>query len=467
MNISFTSYGAAREVTGSKHMVTISGKNILVDCGLFQGKRKEADEKNRNLAFDPASVDCAILTHGHLDHCGIYPVLVKNGFRGQIFCTPSTAEIATIVMNDSARIQTSDIQYLKKKAAQKGLPPPDIQPLYTEANIPDVTARFHTVDYRKRAEILPGIYCTFHDAGHILGSAGIVLESGGVRFGLSGDLGRSAMPILRDPEFPGDIDYFVCESTYGNRLHDEMSTAEDEVAAAVMETYRRGGKVIIPAFSIGRTQEIIYLFHRLMDDKRLPHDLAIYVDSPMSVNITEVFKRHEECYDDDIRRRFVEHRENPFGFSQLKYIASVEESKSLNSLKRPAVIISASGMCESGRVLHHLANNIGDPASLILVVGFMAEHTLGRRLAEKQRVVRIFGEEYDVLARLKNLNAFSAHADYHETLKHMERFDKTRLKNVFLVHGEDDALSKLRDRMSTAGYTNVTIAEPGTTYTLS
>lgn len=462
----FTSFGAAREVTGSKHMLTVGGKNILIDCGLCQGKRKESDAKNRTLAFDPSTIDAAILTHGHLDHCGIYPLLVKGGFAGKIFATAPTAEIAGIVMADSARIQGSDISFLKKKAAKKGLPPPDIEPLYTEGDIPPVLDLFRNVSYEKRVEILPGIFATFHDAGHILGSAGVVIEHNGMRIGLSGDLGRNNMPILRDPVFPGDIDYFVCESTYGNRLHDDMNTAEDEVAAVVNETYKRGGKVIIPAFAIGRTQEVIYLFHRLMNEGRIPRDMPIYVDSPMSTNVTAVFKRHPECYDEETKHEFTDNHENPFGFAQLKYISSVEESKAINTVKRPAVIISSSGMCESGRILHHLANNIGSTANTVLIVGFMAQHTLGRRLADKETKVRIFGEEYTVRARCKNMNAFSAHADYQETLTHLERFDKTRLKGIFLVHGEDEALTKLRDRMASAGYQNITIAEPCTSYTL-
>ena len=463
---SFTSYGAAREVTGSKHLVSIGGKNILIDCGLCQGKRKEADAKNRTLMFDPKSIDCAILTHGHLDHCGIYPLLVKGGFAGPIFATSPTAEIAGIVMADSARIQESDISYLRKKAAKKGLPPPDIEPLYTEGDIPPVVDRFRNISYSKRTEILPGIFATFHDAGHILGSAGIVIEGEGMRIGLSGDLGRKNMPILRDPTFPSDIYHFVCESTYGNRLHDDMRTAEDEVAAVVRETYDRGGKIIIPAFAIGRTQEVIYLFHRLMDEGRLPRDLPIYVDSPMSTNVTAVFRRHPECYDDETKKRFTDNHENPFGFAQLKYISSVEESKALNTVKRPAVIISSSGMCESGRILHHLANNIGNERSTVLIVGFMAQNTLGRRLADKESTIRIFGEEYTVRARLKNMNAFSAHADYQETLAHIGTFDRSRLKGIFLVHGEDESLTKLRDRMASAGYQSITIAEPGKSYAL-
>jgi len=464
MKISLTSYGAAREVTGSRHLLTVGGKRILIDCGFFQGKRKESEAKNREVPFDPASIDAAVLTHGHLDHCGGYPVLGKNGFKAPIFATAPTAEIAGIVMADCAHIQEGDARWLKKKAAKKGLPDPGIEPLYDHEDVPPIVKLMRPVRYGARTEILPGIFLTLTDAGHILGSAMAVFEIGDVRFGFSGDLGRCHMPILRDPQFPGQLDHFVCESTYGNRVHDEFATAENEVAEIVSESWKRGGKVLIPAFAIGRTQEIVWLLHRLVDEGRLPPDIEIWVDSPMGMNVTEVFRKHPECYDEETKQAFTDHHENPFGFSQLRYVKDVMESKALSQSNKPAVVIASSGMCESGRICHHLAAQVGNPATTVMLVGYMAEHTLGRALAEKRPYVRIYGEEYAVKSRLKNMNAFSAHADSRETIDFMEPFDRSRLKNVFLVHGETPALEALREKVGATGVKRVTIVEPRTEY---
>lgn len=464
MKISLTSYGAAREVTGSRHLLTVGDKRILIDCGFFQGKRKDAEAKNRDLPFDPATIDAAVLTHGHLDHCGGYPVFGKNGFRAPIYATHPTAEIAAIVMADCAHIQEGDVAYLKKKAAKTGQPIPDIEPLYGHDDVPPIVKLMRGVHYGDRTEILPGVFLTLSDAGHILGSAMAVFEIGSLRFGFSGDLGRCNMPILRDPQFPGQLDYFVCESTYGNRVHDEFATAEGEVAEIISDSWKRGGKVIIPSFAIGRTQELVWLLHRLVDEGRVPKELEIYVDSPMGMNVTEVFRRHPEYYDEETKRIFLDHHENPFGFSQLRYVKDVMESKMLTTSNKPAVIIASSGMCESGRILHHLAANVGNPASTIMLVGFMAENTLGRMLAEKKRWVRIYGQEYAVKSRLKNMNAFSAHADSRETLDFMGPFDRERLKNVFLVHGETPALTGLQEKLKGAGFKAATIVEPRTEY---
>ncbi len=448
MSITLCSWGAAEEVTGSKHILNISGKKILLDCGMFQGKRRQSREKNEALPFDASTVESLLLSHAHFDHCGSIPVLVKDGFNGNVYCTPATREIASLILMDSAHIQAKDAEYMTKKRAKKqdlddSVP---IKPIYNEDDVVRCLSNFVGVAYNRPIQVMDGVKATFYDAGHILGSSLIRLEINdngkSVAIGFTGDLGRDHMAILRDPQTLPPVDYLICESTYGCRLHDEMDTAMEELAEVVNEVWENKGKLIIPAFSVGRTQELVYFFHLLHDAKKVP-DIPIFVDSPMAVNATSIFRTHPECYDQETREAFLDHHKNPFGFETLRFVNSVHESKALNKSDQPMIIISASGMCEGGRILHHLRNNIGDPKNTILAVGFMAMHTLGRRIIEREKDVKIFGQKHRVKARIKTINAFSAHADYNEIKGWTRKLDRDRLKGVLLVHGENDAQENL------------------------
>jgi metallo-beta-lactamase family protein len=449
------SHGAAEEVTGSKHFLHANGRLVMIDCGAFQGRRAEADEKNRTWRFSAEDVDAVVLTHAHFDHCGLVPLLRKKGFRGDVWATPATRDIADLVMMDSAHIQAKDLDFLRKKAAKKG-ERFDKEPLYDERDVLHSLESFVTVSYHHEFVPCDGVRATYYDAGHILGSAVVVfvIEAGkeSLRVGFSGDLGRRNLPIIRDPELIPPVDYLVLESTYGNRAHDPIGTAKEKLAEIVNRTAGRGGKIVIPAFAVERTQELVFMLHLLQDEGKIPK-IPAYVDSPMAVNATSIFQVHPECYDEQTRKAFVDHHENPFGWSELRYVTSTEGSKALNGLKGPAVIISSSGMCESGRILHHLANNIENPLNTVLIVGFMAQHTLGRRILEREPEVRIFGDLYRLKAEVDVMNAFSAHADAGEILEYVGRLDRTRLKGIFLVHGEPEAQSGLKARLEAAGYT--------------
>ena len=466
MKVSLCAYGAAEEVTGSKHLLEVDGSRVLLDCGMFQGKRKEAREKNQKLPFEAASIDALILSHAHFDHCGAIPILVKKGFRGNIYSTPASRELGSLIMMDSAHLQTMDAEFVNQKRAQgedqeTAVP---VEPLYDEADVLSALNSFMTVSYHRTFPVAAGIQATFYDAGHILGSCLTRLEidrdGRKLAVGFTGDLGRANMAILRDPETLPPVDYLICESTYGNRRHDPIAQAMDELAEVVNEVWNRRGKLIIPAFAVERTQELVFFLHLLHDQKRIP-EIPIYVDSPMAVNATSIFRTHPECYDDDTRRSFLDHHENPFGFEHLTFVTSTEESKRLNKLDEPAVIISSSGMCEGGRILHHLANNIGNPKNTILVVGFMAQNTLGRRLADREREVKIFGQKYPVKARVKIINAFSAHADYEEIKSWLHKLDRRSLRAVFLVHGEPEAEANLKQVLTADGLPRVDILKMG------
>jgi metallo-beta-lactamase family protein len=463
--ITITAHGAAREVTGSKHLLDTGSHRILVDCGVFQGRREESRERNASFPFDPASVDACVNTHGHLDHCGNYPLLVRRGFRGPIVATAATRDVARLVMLDSARIQEADAAFVEKR--QRKFPRPGrkvVPPLYGEADAEAATARFETWAYDAPRPLVPGVTVTLRDAGHILGSSIVVFdvarEGGPLRVAFTGDLGRAGMPILRDPAELGAVDYLVCESTYGNRAHDGIELAEEELAAVVRETAARGGRVIIPAFAIGRTQELVYQLHRLHDAGRIPR-IPVFVDSPMAISATEIFRAHPECYDEETVSEFLEKGESPFAFDALEFTRSVEQSRRINNQRMPCVVISASGMCEAGRILHHLLLGVGDHRNTILVVGFMAQHTLGRALADKRSEVRIFGEPHPVKARVKILNAFSAHGDHLEIGSWVRRLDRGRLKAVFLVHGESSAAEAMRLHLLSLGVPRVEILEAG------
>ena len=434
MKISF--HGAVRTTTGSQHLLEVNGIRLLLDCGLFQGKRKESIERNQNFPFDPKSVDAVILIHAHIDHIGNLPNLYKQGFEGNVYCTFATRDLAAIMLEDSAEIQMADAAYVSKKHKKKGLPP--VEPLYTPEDAERAVRQFVALGYDRPIPIGNGINLSFRDAGHILGSAQVILdinESGNKRRLLfSGDIGRGNHAILRDPQPVEDVDVLLVESTYGNRSHTAQSGLSGEIESLLSETLNGGGKVIIPAFSVGRTQLLVYTLHQLVDAGKLP-DFPIYVDSPLSVNATEVFRLHPECFNRDIYN-FLREKDNPFGMDNLTYIRKASESIKLNNLDGPAIIISSSGMCEAGRIRHHLKNNISDPKDLILFVGYCAYNTLGSVIRAGIDPVYIFGEPYEVKAKIASFDGFSGHADKNELSKYIESLTGD-IKNVYVVHGEE------------------------------
>ena len=459
--------GAARTVTGSMHLVRTGTTTFLVDCGLYQGKRKEAFEINRTYdLFDPMEVDFIILTHAHIDHSGNLPTLVKNGFKGKIYSTFATRDLVSIMLRDSAHIQEKDIEYVNKKRQKKGQNP--FEPLYSQKDVIDALKLFVSINYHHEFEITPDIKLTFVDAGHILGSAVshlLIKENGKeINLGFSGDLGRPNLPILRDPEKIRDVDYFICESTYGGRTHDNPLDSEQQLARVVNRAHQRNAKVVIPAFSVGRTQELVYALHRIFSRGDAPR-IPVYVDSPLSVNATDVFRVHPECFDVETEE-FLLRNKDPFGFNQLNYISEVSESKGLNEKDGPLMIISSSGMCEAGRIQHHLKNNIEDPNNIVLIVGYAAQHTLARRIIEKEEIVKIFGQEVNLNAEVIVLNSFSAHADADELIDYVNQFDKNKLKEVFLVHGELDQQEIFKKRLLENGIKEVSIPEKGDVFVL-
>lgn len=446
MKIKF--WGAARMVTGSSHLLTIGDKNVMLDCGLVQGNRKLAAQMNKEFAIAPPLLDALVLSHTHIDHCGNIPNLVRHAYAHPIHCTSATADLAAILMRDSAHIQEQDAMFLNKKLKRKGQPP--VEPLYTIDDADRTAPLLKSHPYDTEVEVLPdaGMVVRYKDAGHVLGSAFVeteIKEAGRtVKLTFSGDIGRRNMPILRDPETASPAEILIIESTYGDRLHQEYAMAEAELEAAAKRVIARGGKIIVPAFSVGRTQELVYALNKLWNAGRLPR-VPVYVDSPLSVNATAAFRAHPECFDDDILRE-MKTDPDPFGFDGLIYTQNVEESKRINLLNAPCIIISASGMAESGRILHHLRNNIEDPKNAVFIVGFQAENTLGRKIVEKQPEVKIFGEPVKLNCEVVTFNAFSAHGDRDE----LRTFAKQvaaggTLRKIFLVHGEQHAMSALHD----------------------
>jgi len=454
--------GAAQTVTGSQHLISVNGSRILLECGLFQGKRRESFERNRTLPFDATSVDVLILSHAHIDHSGNIPNLVRSGFRGSIYCTFATRDLCSAMLRDSAYIQEQDVAYVNKKRARKGQPP--VEPIYTHADAITSLEHFVSVGYDRPVYVAPGVRCTFLDAGHILGSAIVLLEieegQRRVRLLFSGDLGRQDMPILRDPAPAPVADVLLIESTYGDRFHQPHEEAEGRLHRLIDETCAHGGKVVIPAFTVGRTQEIVYSLHRLASANELPR-VPIYVDSPLAVNVTEVFRLHPECYDEEVREFMSRDRHrDPFGFERLRYIRNVEDSKALNDLEGPAVIISASGMCEAGRIQHHLKHTIGDPRNAVLIVSWQAPHTLGRRLVERRPVVKIFGQEYPLRARVETINGYSAHADRKGLLGWAKPIARD-LRQAFVVHGDPDPAAALAEGLEDIGVRNAAVPGRG------
>lgn len=458
--------GAAKEVTGSKHLITTEhGKKILLDCGMFQGKGLETDAMNRNTMIDPSEVDHIILTHAHIDHSGLIPYFYKNGFRGSVICTHPTYDLCSIMLADSAFIQESDIHWFNKKRARMGLPP--VEPIYTGKDARECMNLFIAVPYDRKFQIDNNIKVKFTNTGHLLGSAAVTIEVDEfgemTRIGYTGDVGRESNYLLRSPDAFPQCDYLITESTYGNRLHEERQGASDMFLKIIEETcVEKKGKLIIPSFAIGRTQEIVYLLNNYYNEGKLPR-IPIYVDSPLAVNATEIFRRYLTLFNSDVAE-VLEHDDDPFGFNTLTYITDVAKSKSLNDTKNPCVIISASGMMEAGRVKHHIANSISNPRNTILAVGYCAPSTLGARILSGEKEISIFGIPHEVKAEIKEIDALSGHADYLELEKYLRCQDPEKVKQTFIVHGDPDAQENFKRVLARSGFKNIVIPHAGETF---
>lgn len=457
MNIEFL--GAAKEVTGSKHLITTnSGKKILLDCGMFQGKGLETDSLNRNLGFNPSEIDYLLLSHPHIDHSGLIPYIVKLGFKGTIFCTPATRDLCSIMLADSGNIQEMDTYTFNKKRARQGLEP--VEPIYTMLDAQEAMQYFISIPYNKEFFIDQDISIKFTDNGHILGSATINMifneQDRKVNIAFTGDIGRYSKRILKDPQVFPQADYIIMESTYGDRFHDNVDQSEQKLLSAVIDTCcKKKGKLIIPSFAIGRAQEIIYALDRLSKQGLLP-DIDVYVDSPLSLNATNIMRLHTECFNDEIKE-YMKTDKDPFGFNRLHYVSSTEESKSLNTNHRPMIIISASGMMEAGRVKHHIANNIEDKRTTILGVGYCAPSTLGAKILRGDKIVSIFGKQHIVRAEIRTIDSYSAHADSEELIKFLECQDKSKIQKIFLVHGEEQTQINFSNTLKEHGFDKVYI----------
>lgn len=462
-----TFWGAARTVTGSTHGIEAGGRNYLLDCGMFQGRRKESEQRNRTFPGPPAEVAAVVLSHAHIDHSGRLPLLVKNGFGGPIFTTPASADLCGAMLRDSAHIQEKDAEFLNKRRNHRSGEPP-VQPLY---GMPDAEATlplFRGVEYHTPTEIGEGLTYEAYDAGHMLGSSAVVLHhrvnGKSLRLAFSGDIGRPGLPIVRDPEPLPPADYLIMESTYGGRFHKDNTHVVNKLAGVVTRTAARGGRIIVPAFAVGRTQQLVLMLHELHNAGRIP-GIPLFVDSPLAVNVTGVFREHTECFDQETRE-YLLHGENPFGFKRLQYLRDAEESKRLNSLHGPFMVIAASGMCENGRILHHLRNSVEDPRNTVLITGYQAEHTLGRRLVEKAPEVRIFGEPFRVRAEVASLDELSGHADQGELMAWLKPMTP-HLKRIFLVHGEVTQSETLAALIRSTHGIDTLVPAPGDHFELS
>lgn len=449
---------AGGNVTGSRHLVHTERARILLDCGLFQGRRSETIERNRDLGFRARDIDLMVLSHAHIDHSGALPRLYRQGFRGSIYCTPATRDLCAAMLEDSAEIQAQDAAYINRKIEKNGADMKPVEPLYEQKDVVGTLELMVGVPYHRAQEIAEGVTLTYYDAGHVLGSAMVALDVDVVgerrRLVFSGDLGRRNMPILRDPEIPPGAWCLIMESTYGDRLHDPIERMEDELHAVITRTVARGGKVIVPSFALERAQEVIYALKRLKDQGRLPN-VPVYVDSPLTVKLTDVFRIHPDCFDGEARKILVE-GDSPFDFDGLRYVSSVEDSKAIDRRDDPCVVISASGMCEFGRVVHHLVAAIENRKNTVLIVGYQAQHTLGRRLVEQRPRVRIFGVERERRAEVVVLNGFSAHADQGDLLAYAEAVREAGpLRHVALVHGEDQPRNTLKALLEERGFPSV------------
>jgi len=452
--------GATETVTGSKHLVkTENGFTILLDCGLYQGMGKETETLNRNLDVNASELDVVILSHAHIDHSGNLPFLVKNGFLGSIYCTPPTLEVVEVLLYDSAKIHESDIKYVNKKREKRGEEP--LVPLYTSKDVDRCMKHFKTIPYHADYVLNNDVTLRFTDAGHILGSAVVNLKlkdkgEKNIHLTFTGDVGKYNDMLLKNPEPFPQADYIICESTYGDRLHEVEIDAEIHLLNVVRKTcIEKKGKLIIPAFSLGRTQEIVFILDKLKNNGLLPN-IKVYVDSPLSANVTDIMRNNVSCFNEKLQT-YIKTDPDPFGFSNLTYIRDKEESMALNTSKEPCIILSASGMMDAGRIKHHLKNNISDAKNTILVVGYCTPHSLDGKIREGQNVVKIFGDEYEVNAEVEVIDSYSAHADYNELMKFLSCQDKTKLKKLFLVHGDIEAKLSFKEKLHVEGYRDIVI----------
>ena len=458
--------GATREVTGSKHLVTTqSGKKILLDCGMYQGKGLETDAANRELGFNPKEIDYVILSHAHIDHSGLLPYIYKLGFQGDIISTPSTRDLCAIMLQDTAFIQQQDVRWFNKKMDRRHQP--KIEPLYDINHVERVMRLFLSVNYDRRFKVCDDVFVTFTNSGHMLGSAVVCLEikenGEWKRIVFTGDLGRLHSHILCEPQLFPQCDYLICESTYGDRLHEDSLASEQALLDVVEDTcIRRQGKLLIPSFSVGRTQEIVYVLNQMFNDRRLDRKLPVYVDSPLSVNATQIFRMYTEDLNADVQD-VMRFDKDPFGFNTLHYITDVNESKALNHNPEPAIVISASGMLEAGRIKHHVANHISDPRCTILIVGYCTPESLGARIQDRNRKwVSIFGFDHRIKAQVMKIEGFSGHGDYREMLDYITRsIDVEAVRRTFVVHGEPAAQEAYKDHLYEAGFRNIEIPKKG------
>jgi len=450
--------GAAQTVTGSMHVVHTPDAKILLDCGLYQGTRQDSNHRNRNLPVARRKIDAMVLSHAHIDHSGALPLLYKTGYRGNIWTTPATRDLCASMLEDAAAIQQHDADWINRQIEKKHADMEPVEPLYDQEDVVGVLGCMFSLPYRRPQVIAKGVTVTLLDAGHVLGSALVQLDIDDVgetrRLLFTGDLGRRDMPILRDPESPTGVEMLIMESTYGDRLHDDIQTMDEELAKTIERTIKRHGKVIIPSFALERAQEVIYSLKRLKKAGRLPK-VKVYVDSPLTVKLTSVFRLHPECYDKEARELLVG-GDSPFEFDDLEYVSSVEDSKAIDASEEPCVIIAASGMCEFGRVVHHLKASIEDRRSTVIIVGFQAQHTLGRRLVEQRHHVRIFGVERERSCEVVVLNGFSAHGDQHDLLDFATQArEHGKVRHVALVHGEKKAQDVLAQKLTALGFPDV------------
>ena len=462
--------GAAQTVTGSKHVVRTDRATILLDCGLFQGRRRESIEINRTLGVSPRHLDAVVLSHAHIDHSGALPLLVKEGYAGPIYATSATRDLCSAMLADAALIQKSDARTVNKAIERDHVDMEPVEPLYDETDVVNVLEQMVSIPYHRTQTIAPGVRLTFIDAGHVLGSAMVILdiedEGETKRIVFTGDVGRRGMPILRDPEIPQGARMLIMESTYGDRLHKPLAQMDGALAEVVTQTIARHGKIVIPSFALERAQEVIYAIARLRRASRIPR-LPIFVDSPLTVKITDIFKLHPECYDEEARA-MLNGADSPFEQEDLRYVASVEESKALAASSDPAMIISASGMCEAGRVLHHLRATIESDKNTIAIVGYQAQHTLGRRIAERRDKVRIFGVEHPLRAHVAILDGFSAHADQHDLIELARNVDASGLlRQIVLVHGEPPAQHALQSLLAQGVSASIAAPKKGDVVTVS
>ncbi len=463
MRITF--HGAAREVTGSMHLIEVNGRRVLLECGLFQGRRADTYERNLHFPFDPATIDAVVLSHAHIDHSGNLPNLAQDGFKGNIWCTAATRNLCTYMLMDSGHIQEQDVLYVNKKRARQG--EPLIEPLYTKQDVQACLGQFIGIGFDRRVTVAEGVDVTFVNAGHILGAASVLLDIRETATGrqwrlvFSGDIGRSASPILKPPVSFADADIVIMESTYGNRLHGTYEDARRTLRDVVNRTARQRGKVIIPAFAVGRTQELVYALNQLDANGDIP-DIRVYVDSPLAVNATDVFRMHPEAWNSSVQAFLSEDgRQSPFDYAEVEYVRDTRKSKQLNHMNAAAIIISASGMAEGGRILHHLKNNLEDAHNTVLLVSFMAENTLGRKLQDGEKRVHIYGDSYDVRASVERIDGYSAHADQQELLAWAAPLERTHVQQLFLVHGEPEAADTLANLLRAQGFVQVDVPERG------